>query len=280
MADSIASLKKLNSLCLHRETADPDVINRLSGIKNLKHLSVECGSYHKKDHIQSILLNSTSTLESLVLHVGRHANWILKDWVKKVSTDPIQQMQTPSFSALKSLNLTGFEFETSFAESLDRAIDFMGLHELRLGYLGSNQQLFYNHLAGLAELNSQTRQPIRLRNLRIDLTGDLIDDWEKESHLKAKCQFISSFDTLTSLELFDYNQYPETVTTNPGLSDSLLQAILNHKKLRNLKLSYNGIMSGRKIPYLSPTTVASLVENLNQLQEITFAPEEVNIVSS
>lgn len=273
------SLKNLHSLSLHREGRDPDAMKLLSGIKNLRHLSIEGSGYERGNDVQSIFLNSASTLESLTLRLDQYADWFLQDWVEKVSTDPKLRNQIHSFAALKSLSLTGFQFEASFTESLDRAIDVMGLHELRLGYLGKDQQLFYNHLAGLAQSDRQTGQPIGLRNLRIDLTGDLIDDVEKEPYIKAKCQFISSFDTLTCLELFGYNQYPEGVTTNPGLSNVLLQAILKHKKLKILKISYNGIRSSRKIPYLSPITVGSLVDGLPQLQEITFAPEEANIVS-
>ena len=282
MGQSIASLRNLQALQLLSIEAEAEAMKPLANIKNLKHLSVETGNSDEYDILQSILLNSTSTLRSLAVKTNLYATSFLQDWEKKVSADDALAKQKHSFAVLKSFSLCGVSIDATFIKSLQRAINFMGLHELTLGSITHCKHLFFEHLTSLAISSQNSAKGIRLRTLCLEMSrfryGETIE--HTQTNFDAECHFISAFDTLTSLEIKDYNQYPDTIATNPGLSDSLLQAILKHKNLRSLKISYLGIMSGRKIPYLSATTVAALVDGLSQLQELMFAPEEAEIVGA
>ena len=57
----------------------------------------------------------------------------------------------------------------------------------------------------------------------------------------------------------------------------MLQAILKHKNLRELRICYKGKISGKEIPYLSDKTVGDLVDGLPHLREFEFAPDEDHI---
>jgi hypothetical protein len=103
---------------------------------------------------------------------------------------------------------------------------------------------------------------------------------QKQIDLDAKCRFISSFDTLKILVLNDYNQYPQEITVNPGIPNELLEAVFKHQNLKVFRVPYrNGHLSNHKIPYLSAKTVAKIIDNLPELQEIEFAPEQTEMVS-
>jgi hypothetical protein len=206
----------------------------------------------------------------------------LQDWENKVSADNNLTKQKYSFATLKSFTLYGVSFDETFIKSLQRAIDFMRLHELTLGGLSNGRHLFFQHLTSLATSFQNGATGIRLRNLCLDMLDHNYGETAEQvqTSFESKCRFISAFKTLTTLEIKDYNQYSRTIATNPGLPDMLLQPILQHKNLRSLKISYTRFNSGSKVPYLSATTVKSIVDNLSQLQELVFAPEEAEIVGT
>ncbi|KAF1817037.1 hypothetical protein P152DRAFT_387111 [Eremomyces bilateralis CBS 781.70] len=276
MGQSIASLKNIQALRLHEP--EIEAMTPLAKIKNLKHLSVENSSFNN-NIVQSILLNSTSTLRSLVVKGNGYAISFLQDWEKKVSADDALAKREYSLTVLKSFTLSGVSFDATFITSLQRAIDYMGLCELTLGHLSDGKHLFFQHLTNLATSSHNSATGISLRSLCLEMSDDRYGETPEhiQTNFEAKCRFISAFDTLTTLEVKDYNQYPNTITTNPGLPDTLLQAILKHQNLRSLKISYQGMVSGCKIPYLSATTVAAIIDNLPQLQDLEFAPEEAEI---
>ncbi len=67
----------------------------------------------------------------------------------------------------------------------------------------------------------------------------------------------------------------------PGLADTLLRAILEHRGLRSLAISYRGrTRRAVLIPYLSASTVGALVDGLPRLQGFEFAPERGQMVSN
>jgi hypothetical protein len=282
MGQSIASLKSLQALRLLSENPEVEAMTPLAKIKNLKHLSVENGSSDENNVVQSILLNSTSTLQSLVVMTNLYATSFLQDWEKEVSADDALAKQKHSLTVLKSFTLGGASFDATSIKSLQRAIDFMGLRELTLGRLSDGKHLFFQHLTSLTTFSQNNATGISLRSLCLEMRDERYGEpfEQTQANFEAKCRFISSFDTLTTLEIKDYNQYPATIATNPGLSDTLLQAILKHKNLRSLKISYSGVLSGCKIPSLSAKTIAAIIDNLPQLQDLEFAPEEAEIVGS
>ncbi|EEU39435.1 uncharacterized protein NECHADRAFT_81608 [Fusarium vanettenii 77-13-4] len=279
MAESIVSLKNLKALSVSTARFEEGAMRPLAKIKNLQHLFVEDYSWGmgmgKDNVVRSMLLNSRSTLRSLSMRTSSYATCFLDDWEKMVSAS--KSSQAHDLIALKSFTLSGVRFdEGNFLKSMQRAIDFAGLHELRLGRLAEGRHLLFQYLASLA--GSAPDKHIDLRTLSVDMSHNhrIETPEQKQTGFDAKCAFISSFDTLSTLELVDYNQYQEHMV-NPGLSDTLLQAILKHENLKVFRISYTGIISGCKIPYLSAETVATIVNNLPHLEEFEFAPEESEI---
>jgi len=280
MGQSIASLKNLQALRLHsgRASVENEAMEPLATIGNLKHLSVEIGSHNHPNVIRSILWNSRSTLRSLDITSSRDLSNFLKAWDKTVSTDVDPAPHTPTLTALKSLALCHVSFDAASFKSLQGALDFMNLRNLTLGRIPAGTDLFFQYLSRSAISAKEKGTSIGLRNLSLEMREDSYAQTPEGMSLKSKCQFLATFDTLTNLELIDYGQYQKTVATNPGLPTALLQAILKHKNLKSLKMTYNGIISGYTVPYLSATTVGVIVDNLPELQEFVFAPEEREIV--
>jgi hypothetical protein len=280
MGQCIASLKNLQALRLLSHKCEAKAMIPLEKIKNLKHLSVENGNSNEDKVIQSILLNSASTLRSLVVNTTSYPTGFLQDWEEKISMDDVLAERKHSLTVLKSLTLGGVSFDATFIKSLQRAVDFMGLRELTLGHVLDGKHLFFQHLLSMAISSRNSATGIGLRSLRLDMSGDRHGETLEESQaiFVTICHFISAFDALKTLEIKDYNQYPHIIATNPGLSDTLLQTILTHKNLKTLKISYNQILGNCKMPYLSATTVAALIDKLPQLQNLEFAPEEAEIV--
>lgn len=278
MAKSIASLKNLKALSVSTGRFEEGAMQSLEKVKNLQHLSVEDYSWGSGTGVvRSMLLNSRSTLRSLSMKTSSYSTSFLDDWEKMVSAS--KSNQPDSLVALKSLTISGVRFdEGNFLKSVQKAIDFAGLQELKLGRLSEGRHRLFQYLAGLADSAPDKR--IALRALNVDMSHNQRMETPEQEQMgfDAKCAFISSFDTLSTLELRDYNQYPEEQVANPGLSDTLLQAILKHENLKVLRISYSGIISGCKIPYLSAETVATIVNNLPHLEEFMFAPEESEIV--
>ena len=280
MAQSIASLENLQALRLLSSHHKVEAMIPLAKIKNLSHLSVENDDFDDNNIISSVVLNSKSTLRSLVVKTNYYATSFLQGWEKVYADDSLGK-EKHSLAVLKAFTLCGTTFDTTFIKSLEKAIDFMGLLELTLGRFGVGERLFFQLLASLATSSQTSATSIGLRNLCLDMLDfSHSEALERQMIFETKCSFISAFDTLTTLEIKGYNQYPDTIATNPGLSDTLLEAILKHKNLRILKISYSGISVGRKIPYLSAKTVAAIIDNLPQLQGLEFAPEEAEIVGT
>ncbi|KAF4465876.1 RNI [Fusarium albosuccineum] len=280
MAKSIASMKNLKALNLDTHKFEKDSMGPLDKLKNLQHLSVEDYNWSSgmgtNNVIRAILLNSRSTLRSFSMQTSSYSTDFLKDWEKLVKLiSAAASSQAHDLTSLKSFSLSGPRFdEDDFLKSLTRAVDFIGLRELKLGRLSEGKDSFFNHLTSLT--CSTPSKDISLRTLSIDMSDDSLMDTpeQTQAYYASKCAFISSFGTLSTLELKDHNQYPEAITVNPGMSDVMLQAILKHENLTTLRISYRGITSGLKIPYLSAETVAKIVNNLPPLEEFEFAPEE------
>jgi hypothetical protein len=259
-----------------RKTED-GALTPLAKVKDLKHLCVESAGTYQNKVVQSILMNSISTLRSLTLATNAYASSFLEDWGTMASANAALAKQKHTLTALKSLTLSGLSFDEAFLTSFDSAIDVMGLRELTLGHQSRNTHLFFQHLAETATFAQKRPTSINLRSLCLEM-GNHYSLELPQANFDAKCRFISSFDTLTTMELKDCNLYPAGLSINPELPNVLGQAILKHKNLKTLKISYNGISSSLKIPYLSARTVATIIDTLPRLELFQFAPQETQLV--
>jgi hypothetical protein len=288
ISQSLASLENLKALCLFANEFENEDLMPLAGIKNLKHLSWQGSDMWmnvtgKANVIQSVLQNSMSTLQSLTIETNYFGGQFLKNWKNNLKTTIGKKTTGTSddgydFTALKSLALSGMEVDEDHTQELHKAIDFMRLRELTLASLTDPHCVFFPHLTSLAtSYRGTTDIPMSLRTLSLDMSDNyMTHSTEQQIALfKSKCQFISSFETLTTLVLHEYGMYPSRASfANHGLLELLLQAILKHKNLRVLRMPYRGTIQGQEILYLRAKTVGIIVDSLPQLREFEFAPDE------
>ncbi|EXK84527.1 hypothetical protein FOQG_11316 [Fusarium oxysporum f. sp. raphani 54005] len=290
MAESLSELKNLKSICLHpyERTIKPEAMIPLAKLSNLEHICIEDRSWGSiamtnERPLQSMLLNSLSTLQSLEVRTVKYYSDFLGDWEGKLKArNPDALEQEYDFTALKSLTIHGISFSGEFCENMmpniTRAFDFLKLRELNLMGLEEGQLTFFKHLEDL--FSKADKRDIHLRKLCLEMKGpDHEPSYaETEVHLEGMYRFISSFDSLTSLEIHDYNMYNSAVQSNPGLSRRLLQSVVKHTGLETLRFHYRhmGIESW-EIPYASAETVNILIKNLPSLRVFEFAPQVTNL---
>ena len=278
IGESIASLRNLRALEVCIDHIDNEDTETLANIKNLKHLSIH---NHKYGFVASgiihLLQRSKSTLQSLVLEMNSFSD-LFNVLIKHASTNNVAIDGMHVFTALKSFTLAGLKLDETAVRSLNRSIDFMRLNELILKQLDAGKGIFFQQLTSLAIASQGTGINLRSLRLRMSDNGHRATATEGEMLFDAKCGFISSFDTLTTLVIDDYGIYAANIATDPGLSDRMLQTILKHKGLKTLRICYWGIESGKKYPYLSATTVGAIIDGLHHLQEFEFLPEKDQMV--
>ncbi|KAF4992621.1 hypothetical protein FGRMN_7022 [Fusarium graminum] len=290
MTQSIASKTSLKALRLYGtdDWATNTDISSLAEIGGLEHISITNRNFggalltSKEKVLQSMLLNSLTTLKSLEIQTTKFYSNFLADWADQVKArNPDAMQNAHDFTALKSLSLWGIQFMGQFCgtvlPSLTRAIDFVRLRELTLMNLEEGKVTFFKHLED--EFRAAEKGTIQLRKLKVQMKGANESDRHAavEYQLEGMYRFISSFDTLTSLEIYEYNRYHEGVEPNPGLSRRLLHVILNHKNLEILRFSYDGVYHDHKPPYISAATVGLLTKNLPLLRVFEFAPAEISL---
>ncbi|OBS17639.1 hypothetical protein FPOA_09375 [Fusarium poae] len=268
MTQSIAGFKNLQALSLDLGYRS---YQPLSKIRNLKHLALQ--AYDQTDIVHTLLLNSRSTLRSVELRTSSLE--FLSDWTQIVSTDEDADSQH-YFTCLKSFSMQVSYLDPTSIQSLIRAIDFVGLQELLIERLPDNSPLLFQRLFDLFSTAPASGLDVHLRSLKVDMgiSGYNVSESQKQEDTEIKSRFLSSFDTLRVLDLAGYGQYPLGVSENPGLPDCLVQAILRHKGLEKLSISYNGIVCGYQLPYLAPATIARLIDNLPHLRQINISPTE------
>ncbi|KAI1049009.1 hypothetical protein LB506_005077 [Fusarium annulatum] len=274
VSKSLASQKNLRALSVSAGNLGESEAKPLAKIKDLKHLAIHLlgfasPNFRKDNTPLSLILNSRATLRSLDIETGSFSSVFLDDWPKG-----------KSLTSLKSFSLTGATIDEDFLSALANAVDFVALAELKFGYLSHDLKILFEYLSDVfSKARDDQKDKIKLRNLDIEMgkeTSFAVPE-EQEAHVDARIDFISSFDTLTCLELHDYGQYRQEITVNPGLKSSLVRAILKHEKLTKLKISYRGVTSGYKITCLEPDTVSTLVDNLPALKVFEFIPEPTKL---
>jgi hypothetical protein len=279
MAQRIASIKNLRALRLLEIQEDVECLKPLTGIKNLKHLCLQYFDPGHTDVFHALLLNSTSTLRSLVLDSRSMPSTLFDDWQNAVlEYSPLAQ-QEHRFTALKSLTLCGLFFDETVIASLQRAIDFKGLHELTLKGMLVGMNLLFDHLVGLT-----TSAAIGLQTLCLDMSSEfpwgIFATARTHPNQVASFRFLYAFDTLTTLEIQNYTTRPRPFFTDPAAepdrllpTDPLFRIICRHKNLTKLRITHTGILGRQNIPAWSAATVAHLIQSLPRLQHLEFVPD-------
>ncbi|KAF5623581.1 hypothetical protein F25303_11790 [Fusarium sp. NRRL 25303] len=272
MAEGLSKLKNLKSIRLdpYEHSIKPEAIIPLAKLSNLEHICIEDRGWGslcvaKERPLQSMLLNSLSTLQALEVRTSKYYSDFLGDWEGKLKA------RNPDASE------QGFsgEFCENVMPNITRAFDFLKLRELNLMGLEEGQLTFFKHLEDL--FNKADKRDIHLRKLCLEMKGPghTSNYAETEVHLEGKYRFISSFDSLTSLEIHDYNMYNTNVQSNPGLSRRLLQSIVKHTNLELLRFHYRHMGSEPwDIPFASAENVNILTNNLPSLRVFEVAPQE------
>ncbi|KAF5693654.1 hypothetical protein FDENT_1886 [Fusarium denticulatum] len=276
MAEDLSKMKNLKSIRLdpYEHSIKAEAITPLAKLSDLEHICIEDRGWGSivvanERPLQSMLLNSLSTLQSLDIRTSKYYSDFLGDWEDKLKSrkpDALEQ----GFSG---------DFCENMMPNITRAFDFLRLRELNLMSLEEGQLTFFKHLEDL--FSKADKRDIHLRKLCLDMKGPdaELSYAETEVHLEGMYRFISSFDSLTSLEMHDYNMYNTNVQSNPGLSRRLLQSVVKHTGLETLRFHYrhSGIEPW-DIPFASAENVNILTKNLPSLRVFEVAPQEDDLV--
>ncbi|ESU10280.1 hypothetical protein FGSG_03010 [Fusarium graminearum PH-1] len=248
-------LKNLSNLEVLDTTELSHNIAPMSQLRDLKHLSIstnecQCITPVSRDEtLQSIILNSSSTLESLEVYPLKWDSSIHADREGQVPVRN-QDVIDDGFSALKSLVLYGHS-----ARPIN-GTDFQ-----------SNDGTYFSSIASKSlekSFCSAERRDIQLRELTLDMHPELQGRDAYETEMDAMYRFIASFGTLTSLEIYDHNRFPHCRRNNPGLSEQLQEAIIVHSGLESLRLRYSE--TGEEVPFFSTPDIETFTKNLSELR--------------
>ncbi|EKJ77728.1 hypothetical protein FPSE_02226 [Fusarium pseudograminearum CS3096] len=271
IVSSIVALKSLKALRIQYHYAGStrkcQNIARLSQLRDLKHLSIStrqclCITPVRRDEtLQSIILNSSSTLESLEVYPLRWDSNIHADREDQVPVRN-EDLIDDGFSALKSLILYG-----QSAGPMNRTIS------------QRNDGTYFSSIANKSlekSFGSAERRDIQLRQLTLDMYPYQQDRDAYETEMNAMYRFIASFDILTSLEIYDHNRFPGCRHSNPGLSPRLKKAIIVHSRLESLRLRYS--QTGEEVPLFSAPVIETFTKNLPLLRVLEVSVGDNDIV--
>lgn len=278
MAQSIASIQSLKALQLGVADLPNDATESLMSIGNLKHLSIQHRSLIGYPNIaRSIILRSASTLQSLKMKGSSSWYDFLIDWEDFIQEDQSIASLKHSLVALKALSLSGLSFDEAFIKSLSKAIDFAALQELDVGVMAMCQDLFWEHLIETYTSTNENAY-VKLKTLRLEIPSPNLDRTPANIQVwfGMQCRLLSLFNTLTTLEIKNF-----TYSEDEGEEDSilqpprsLLQGILQQKSLTNLAMSYKAYNAERRVSWLSPSTVRTIIDGLPELQHFEFALDQ------
>ncbi|KAK8136098.1 hypothetical protein PG984_004038 [Apiospora sp. TS-2023a] len=209
---------------------------------------------------RSILGNSAETLRSLTMWFRSHGN---AEFIFKKVVFPNLQSLGLSYEHMSR----EYPDDTDIIDSLFTAIDFSKLMKLVIDYLPI---AVWNRLAR-AFLKTQAKgMKPRLRSLFVNMHSwidSLGEGWE------AKIRFIASFDTLTTLIIPNSGSYREGTALNPAVPSTQLEAILKHKDLETLDISYTGTEPGFRSMFQSAETIRAIVSGLPRLRVLNYQAE-------
>ncbi|PTD07181.1 hypothetical protein FCULG_00005415 [Fusarium culmorum] len=271
IASSIGALKNLKALRIEYH-CDGGIRNchniaPMSQLRDLKHLSIstnEClciTPVRRDETLQSIILNSSSTLESLEVYPLQWDSNVHADREDQVPVRN-QDLIDDDFSALKSLVLYGMAGRPMNGTIFQR-----------------NNEMYFSSIASKSlekSFGSAERRDIQLRELTLDMHPELQGRDAYETEMDAMYRFIASFGTLTSLEIYDHNRFPGCRRNNPGLSDQLQEAIIVHSGLESLRLRYSE--TGEEVPFFSTPDIETFTKNLSELRVLEVMVRDNDIV--
>ncbi|KAL3601209.1 hypothetical protein FPOAC2_05465 [Fusarium poae] len=274
MASSIVGMKNLKALRIQGFSTS---IKSLSQLRGLKHLSIRSmsscfGGMTREKTLKSIILNLSPTLESLEIYRTRwplNFNNVGEHGVLAVDAESLNESLT--FPVLKSLRLNCPSPKGDSKICLSnilRSVNFFQLQKLELTQLEEGKSTFFRSLQNL--FNTAEKGTVQLRHLVLDMDVEQPDFMASEIHLEDIYRFIASFETLTSLDIYNHNIFKNNLFNNPGISRRLRRVITMHKGLQSLRFRYT-----RNVPpYASVNTLRALTENLPQLRVLEIPLED------
>ncbi|KAK7225183.1 hypothetical protein V2G26_013186 [Clonostachys chloroleuca] len=290
ISQKIASLERLKALSISTNAFSETAIKPLAEIQGLQHLSmIEMDSYQLapgKSVLADLIRNSKSTLKSLrVIGIGYTTSFLNHLGTTVPTSRGSENAQHHIFSALKSLTLEDTTLDMEVIRHLKESVDFLGLDELEVRRVAGASELFFKTLTKMATTTSHIRLHTLFLTLSSVKNGETDEELQQPATvtqlhkplIKVKCQFISAFTTLTSLELHNDSRHMIDTTADPVIEEQVVQAITRHRGLKVLRISFGELISNRRVSYLSARSVSALVNNLPHLEEIEFAPEENEI---
>ncbi|QPC70456.1 hypothetical protein HYE68_001208 [Fusarium pseudograminearum] len=262
IVSSIGALKNLKALRIEYHCDDSirkcHDIAPMSQLRGLKHLSIstnECRCItpvRRDETLQSTILNSSSTLESLEVYPFQWDSSIDADQEDHV---PVRNADliNDGFPVLKSLVLYG---------TAGRPAN---------GIFFINDRTYFSSIASKSlkkSFGSAERRDIQLRQLTLDMHPEQQNREASEADMNDMYRFIASFDTLTVLEIYDHNRFRDSQQNNPGLSPRLKQAIIVHKGLESLRFRYP--YTGYERPLFSTPDIGVFTNNLPRLRDLAL----------
>ncbi|CAH0046461.1 unnamed protein product [Clonostachys solani] len=259
----------------------PESLEALRRLRGLTYLSLGGDMACGNTTIPTLLLKSAKTLKRLQLQPFFEGPWEYT-WRRMVRELSSREDQLPLLSSLKELTLSSVEFHPNMVRVLPRMIDFANLDELSIKHLNGSQRPFIDVVVRSLSSPIQTSLGVQLRSLCLGWIGfAMTTDGPSVMSTTDMSRLIASFDSLTRLEIQNYNQFANP----PGYNmlkfyPRLIEAVIQHKNLKVLKFTHSNwepslreIARAVKFPKLSDSEVTILVENLQSLEEFHFAPD-------
>ncbi|KAK7212603.1 hypothetical protein V2G26_019781 [Clonostachys chloroleuca] len=281
MVAQILRLDKLKEVGLWNDEK-PDSLQALRHLRDLTYLSLG-GDMACGDHtIPMMILRSAKTLKRLQLQPFFEGLWEY-NWRRMVRELSSREDQLPLLSALKELTLSTVEFHPDLLSVLPKMVDFANLDELSIKHLDGSQRPFLDVVVRSLRSPIRPSLGVQLRSLCLGWLGfAMTTDGPNVMSTTDMTRLIASFDTLTRLEVQNYNQFANP----PGYSmlkfyPALIEAVIQHKNLKVLKFTHTEwetslreIAREVKFPKLSESEVKIFIDNLQGLEEFHFAPDE------
>ena len=296
MAQSIVALENLTALRITfrymSSISDNDAIP-FAKLRALEHLAIKSGTFRglrsgEGKVLQTILARSLSTLRSLDIGTSFLGSNFLEKFEDRIQVHDGEALQQPHyFTALKSLTLAGHCWEGDGAllwTDLNNSIDFLQLRDLSLSLPRDGKVTLFRHLEDL--FGKADKRSVKLRSLSLEMHAAEPNVAASEEVLEGIYRFIASFDTLTSLILYEHNIFHFHSVGNPGVSERLQQVVIAHKNLESLKFIYHGVPDSLddiyrpRTPYFSAEAVEIFTKNLPRLRVLELPPEDKDLVSN
>ena len=182
------------------------------------------------------------------------------------------------FTNLKSLSLqrVSWTMDPDEVDAVTRAIDFTALESIDLSHQSMRMSLLFQRLTSTFSSTESTKIKVQRLSLNVGYQAfaNRGDQTAKTEEEEPGLEFISSFDTLTSLTVYVHS----ADLPNPVLKGAMLQGILKHKNLSTLEFMNTYSIRDWDTPYLDASAVALLIDNLPELRHFRFRSTAIHLV--